>query len=106
MKSPKMLDQNANELTRAEIRNHINFPGWYAELKPHTQQVIDFILKQNLTVKFVLSAQEERNEEWKGFQFLQMIRGGNPDPTLMPILTHFALTDILSYVENFGKIKK
>jgi len=93
-----------SELKRVQIQNHLNFPAWYASLKPHAQQVFDLVLEDDVTPDLILLAQDAPKEEWDEFQFLRVIGGGNPNPSVQAALTNFSLGDILISVEDFGKI--
>jgi len=93
-----------SELKRVQIQNHPNFQEWYATLKSHARQAIDLVLEDNVTPELILFAQNVPKDEWDEFQFLQVIGGGNPDPSIQAALTNFSLGDILISVEDFGKI--
>ena len=92
-----------NEFKRVKIQNHPNYSAWYAALKPHAHQIIDFILEEDLTPEYIFLAQQATEEEQDEYQFLLIIAGGNPNPALMPALTNFTLADILIEVQDFGK---
>ena len=103
MDSQDIRDGIENELRRVQIQNHSNFSAWYAALKPHARQIIDFILEEDLTPESIIHAQEAPEEEWEEYQFISIIAGGNPRPSNMLALTNFTLSDILVEVEGFGK---
>jgi hypothetical protein len=93
-----------SELKRVQIKNHPNFPEWYATLKPHARQAIDLVLEDNVTPELISFVQDVPEDEWDEFQFLGVIGGGNPDPKVQAALTNFSLGDILISVEDFGKM--
>ncbi|MGE5375524.1 MAG: hypothetical protein ACM3XO_10755 [Bacteroidota bacterium] len=95
-------DHINSELKRVQIQNHPNFPAWYDGLKPHTRQVVDFILEEDVTPALILLADDAPEDEWKEYLFLRTIGGGNPDPEVQPALTNFCLREILFHVEGFA----
>jgi len=103
MSSSDIRDGIENELRRVQIQNHPSYSAWYSGLMPYARQIIDFILEEDLTPEQILSAQDAPDEEWREYQFISIIAGGNPMPSNMPALTNFTLTDILIEVEEFGK---
>ncbi len=103
MSTPELRDLIENELKRVLIQNHPNFAGWHASLGSHGQQAVDNILEEDVTAELIHFAQESPDEEWRDFQFLRMIGGGNPNPAISSTLTNFVLGDILDEVRNFGK---
>jgi len=90
-----------NELKRVQIQNHPNFSAWFASLKPHARQMIEAILEEDVTPVWIKFAQYAPDEEWKEFQFLRIIGGGNPKPSVALSLTNYTLSDILIDVEDF-----
>jgi hypothetical protein len=105
MNPADLRDLIDNEFKRVKIQNHPNYPAWYEVLKPFARQIVDLILEEDLTPEYILFAQDAPEEEQEEYQFLLIIAGGNPNPTLMPALTNFTLGDILLEVREFGKSK-
>lgn len=104
--SSDIRDGIDNELKRVQIQNHYNFPAWYSALKPHARQMIDLILEDDVTPDFILFAQQAPDDEWKEFQFLRVIGGGNPNPDVILALTNVSLGEILLDVDEFRKPKE
>ena len=92
-----------NEFKRVKIQNHPNYSEWHLALKPHARQIIDFILEEDLTPKYISLAQDAPEDEKDEYQFLLIIAGGNPNPAIMAALTNFTLADIFLEVRKFGK---
>ena len=103
MPASELRDLIQNELRRVLIQNHPNFPAWYSSLGFHAKQIIDRILEEDVTAELIHFAQESPDEEWRDFQFLRMIGGGNPNPAISSTLTNFVLGDILEEVRKFGR---
>lgn len=106
MSTPELRDTFDNELRRVLIQNHPNFANWYGKLGPHARQVLDNILEEDVTPELISFSQESPAEEWEAFQFLAVIAGGNPNPSVALALTNFALLDILGEVREFGQPAK
>jgi len=103
MSTPELRDIIENELRRVLIQNHPSFADWYVMLGSHGQEVVENILKEDVTAELIHFAQESPDEEWNDFQFLRMIGGGNPNPAIASTLTNFVLGDILDEVRKFEK---
>jgi hypothetical protein len=103
MNQADLRDLIDNEFKRVKIQNHPNYSAWHEALKPHARRIIDFILEADLTPEYIIFAQDAPEEEQDEYQFLVIIAGGNPNPTMMPALTNFTLGDILLEVREFGK---
>ncbi len=103
MNPADLRDLIDNEIKRVKIQNHPNYLAWYEALKPFARQIVDLILEQDLTPEYIHLVQDAPEEEQNEYQFLLIIAGGNPNPTLMPALTNFTLGDILLEVREFGK---
>jgi len=103
MNPADLRDLIDNEIKRVKIQNHPNYLAWYEALKPFARQIVDLILEQDLTPEYIHLVQDAPEEQQNEYQFLLIISGGNPNPTLMPALTNFALGDILLEVREFGK---
>lgn len=103
MNQADLRDLIDNELKRVKIQNHPNYSAWHEALKPYARRIIDFILDGDLTPEYIIFAQDAPEEEQNEYQFLLIIAGGNPNPTMMPALTNFTLGDILLEVREFGK---
>ena len=101
MSTPDLRDTFENELRRVLIQNHPNYAKWYGTLGPHARQVLDSILEVDVTPELIKFSQEAPEEEWDTFQFLRVIGGGNPDPSIALALTNFSLRDILGEVREF-----
>jgi hypothetical protein len=106
MNQADLRDLIDNEFKRVKIQNHTNFSAWHTALKPFARQIIDFILEEDLTPEYIIFAQDAPEEEQDEYQFLTIIAGGNPNPSLMSTLTNFTLGDILLEVREFGKPKR
>lgn len=106
MSTPELRDAFDNELRRVLIRNHPNFGNWYGQLGPHARQVLDNILEEDVTPELITFSQEAPSNEWEAYQFLAVIAGGNPNPSVALALTNFALLDILVEVRAFGQPEK
>lgn len=103
MSTPELRDTFDNELRRVLIQDHPNFAGWYGQLGPHARQVLDNILEEDVTPELIAFSQEAPQEEWQAFQFLAVIAGGNPNPSVALALTNFALLDILVEVRAYAQ---
>lgn len=90
-----------NEFRRVQIQNHRNFTGWYSQLGPQGQSVIDQILQDDVTPELISLADACSQEEWDSTLFLRVIAGGNPDPEVTLILTNVSLDHILAEVRDF-----
>jgi hypothetical protein len=99
---PDIREGIDNELKRVQIHNHRNFSAWYEALKPHSRQVIDSILEEDVTPELILLAQEAPDDEWHSEQILRIIGGGNPNPSIQSALTNFSLQEILFAVQSFA----
>jgi hypothetical protein len=102
MSTPELRDAFDNELRRVLIQNHPHFASWYGQLGSHARQVLDNILEADVTPELITFSQEAPAEEWEACQFLSVIGGGNPNPSVALALTNFALMDILIEVREFG----
>ena len=89
-----------NEIHRLKIREHPNFPAWLDKLPDHTRQVVERILDEDATAELIELAQAAPDEEWKQFQFLGMLGGGNPDPMVTHLLTQLVLMEISFQLEH------
>lgn len=103
MNKADIKDSIDNEFKRVKIQNHPNYSGWYASLKRHAKEVIDYLLEHDVTPGLILFAQEAPAEEWEEFGFLRVIGEGSPAPFSLPGLTNFTLGDILYDLREFGK---
>lgn len=103
MSTPDVKDAVENELRRILIQNHPNFALWSSTLGPHARQVLDAILEEDVNPELIIFSQEAPEEEWNETQFLRVIGGGNPNPSVALTLTNFSLGDILWAVREFGK---
>jgi len=103
MTSTETKNRIDNEFKRVQIQNHPHYLAWLASLTPYAKQMIDAILEDELTPESILFAQAASEEEWRSYQFVSIIGGGNSDPDNMPALTNFTLMDILIEVREFGK---
>lgn len=106
MSTPELRDAFDNELRRVLIQNHPNFGNWYGQLGPHARQVLDNVLEEDVTAELIAFSQEAPSEEWEAFQFLAVIAGGNPNPSVSVALTNFALMDILVEVREYDQHQK
>lgn len=104
MSTPELHVAFENELRRVLIQNHLNYAVWYRNLSTHSRQVIDAILDEDVTDELINFSQEAPNEEWDAHIFLRAISGGNPDPDVSLLLTHFSLGEILREVREFRKV--
>ncbi len=103
MSTPDLRDAFENELRRVLIQNHLNYPSWYETLTPRAREVIDVILKEDVTPELIQFSQEVVEEDSHTFQFMYILAGGNPSPDVVLTLTNFALRDILQDVRAFRK---
>jgi len=101
MTSTEILNGIANEIKRVQIQNHPRYAAWRTSLPAYTQQMLESILENDLTLESILFAQAAPEAEWDQYQFVSIIGGGDPIPANMLELTNFTLTDILIEVREF-----
>jgi hypothetical protein len=101
MSTPDLKDAFENELRRVLIQNHPNYPSWYERLTPRAREVVDVIIKEDVTPELIQFSQEVVEEDSGTFQFMFILAGGDPSPNVVLALTNFALGDILQNVRAF-----
>ena len=102
MSTPDLRDAFENELRRVLIQNHPNFVPWYETLSVRTREIVDGILHDDVSPELISFSQQIVEEERDAVQFLYVLAGGNPNPSVALALTNFALGDILIEVREFG----
>lgn len=103
MSTPDLRDAFENELRRVLIQNHPNYASWYETLTPRARDAIDTLMEDDVTPELIHFSQEVVEQESNTFQFIHILAGGNPSPSVVLALTNFALGDILQEIREFGK---